>query len=476
MHVGQVISDSDSEAYSRLPDEPPEAPLGVAHYDPVYGISEIDEHNVKLRAPVDRFDMWRKMERTCAAVHEACEHMRGVVGSVTLSVTDGQHADELRRSIGIVDDSARGLPSHGARETLADMASALTDGIYLGAPAWELSDDGLYYPDRVEFRDPRTLESAVYDESGRLLGFIQSVRNARASRSVRAHLPLSQVIYCTGRNGTGPFGEGKKRVMYGDFVDLSELQRQVRGGVRKGVFRTVQVKFDDSGLTSRMQSTLAKLFNSQGADKGAFDRQSSAVQGIMSRVVSHVRGVFTLPPGWHAEQFGDIFDPSGPLAIERSRHRRILEVVHAGHMNTGAEGTGGTYNAAREMQRVSEVIKRTGVSRLIGAYNRGVVDQWYRFNYADVPVEERAYVTFSGLDWAQLSAMVEVVEKLGDRLGLDEDDINIIRQRSGFGPLSDGMRRVVGRNSLASAALGGLKRAPASALATLRGSKDTNDE
>lgn len=474
MHVGQVLSDSDGEAYSRLPDEPPEAPLGVAHYDPVYGISSIDEHNAVLQAPVERFDMWRKMERTCSAVSEACEHMRGVVGSVSLSVTDGQYADELRRSIGIVDNSARGLPSHGARETLSDMAAALTDGIYLGAPAWERSDDGLHYPDRVEFRDPRTLEGAVYNESGRLIGFIQSVQSGRASK--RAHLPISQVVYCTDRNGTGPFGEGAKRVMYGDFVDLSELQRQIRGGVRKGTFRTVQVKFDDSGLSPRVQSVLAKMFNSVGADKGAFERQASEVLATVSRVVSHVRSTFLLPAGWHAEPFGDEFNPAGPLSIERSRHRRILEVVHAGHMNTGAEGTGGTYNAAREMQRVSEVIKRTGVSRLIAAYNRGVVDQWYQFNFPDVPIEERAYVTFSGLDWAQLSAMVEVVEKLGDRLGLDEDDVNIIRQRSGFGPLSDGMRRVVGRNSLASAALGGLKRAPASALATLRGSKDTNDE
>ena len=467
MHAGHVIAEGDAEAYTSLPESPPESPLGVAHFEPVFGISEVHEHNTTLQAPADRFDKFRTMERTCAAVSEACAHERGIVGSVTLGVTDGAHADELRRSIGIVDDSVRGLPSQGAHETLSDMSCALTDGMYLGAPAWEQSADGLYYPDRVEWRDPRTLESAFYSESGRLLGFIQAVQHGRVAK--QAILPIAHVVYATDRNGTGPFGEGKKRVMWPDYTDIVEAQRQMRGGVRKGTFRTVKVSYDDSGLSPRVQAALAKVFGSAASDKGAFDRQANKVLGIMSRVVSHVRGTFWLPAGWQAEPFGDKFDPSGLLAIERSRHRRILEVVHAGHMNTGSEGSSGSYSAARVMQGVSEVIKRTGVKRLIAAYNRGVVDQWYQFNYPEVPIEERAYLTFTGLDWSQLEAMVSVVDVLGDRLGLDEDDVNIIRERAGFGPMSAAMRRIVGRHSQAAAALGGRTRPRASELT----SKDT---
>ena len=91
-----------------------------------------------------------------------------------------------------------------------------------------------------------------------------------------------------------------------------------------------------------------------------------------------------------------------------------------------------------------------------------------------MPIDERAYLTFSGLDWSQLAAMVEVVEKIGDRLALGVDDTNLIRTRVGFGPMDDGLRGAVGASAQASAALSGLARPSASQLATLRQNGQTN--
>ena len=473
MHAGQVIADDAVGPFTDVPTEPPDSPPGSPYFNPVFGIDEVHEHNTTLQSPQERFDKFAIMERTCSAVASACDHQRGIVGSVKLAVTEGAYADELRRSIGVVDDSVRGLPSEGAAESLGDMASALLDGIYVGAPAWERAPDGLYYPDRIERRDSRTIESAIYSEGGRLVGFIQAVRAGKDAR--RATLPLGQVVYCTDRSGAGPFGMGLKRVMWGDYSDIVQIQRQIRGGVRKGAFGAIQIVYDDSDLSPAAQKELAKNHKlASSGESGAWERVIASVRGIMSRVVSHVRGVFSLPPGFKAIPFGERFEPAGLLAIERSRHRRILEVVHAGHMNNGAEGTGGTYNATSEQQRVSEVIARTGVMRLIAAYNRGVVDPWYQYNFPNVPIDERAYLTFSGLDWSQLAAMVEVVEKIGDRLALGVDDTNLIRTRVGFGPMDDGLRGAVGASAQASAALSGLARTSASQLATLRQNGQTN--
>lgn len=466
--AGQLATEDDTKAALELPDAPPESPAGLPSIYAGSGLSPHHEHNQALTAPADRFDMFETMERTCSAVEQACEHQRGITASVTLELTEGEHADDVRKLIGLVGRGEHSYPSQGVHDVLIEMSSALTDGLFVGADVWLQLPDGRYYPDCIEERDRRTLESASFSRHGQHIGFMQAVEGVAAD-ATRAFLPLNQILYVTDRQNTGPFGRGSKRTMYADYVDLCEAQRQMRGGMRKGTFKTVQVYYDDSELSQGARQAFAKAFKAAGADASAWDKMAGKVRGIMSRVVSHVNGVFALPPGWHAKPYGEVFDPTGLLAIERSRKRRILEVVHAGHMNTGAEGTGGTYNAATELQRVAEVIAATGVWRLLRAYNNQIMPRLYAYNWPDVPRDQQCRVTFSGLNWAALQAMASVIDQVGEHLHLGPEDANRIRPRIGLPKIDESSARfrAAGVRAAATAATG-RPRTSAADLANLQ--------
>lgn len=462
MFTGSLIPVKEGEALLALPDEPTAYTAGVNIPTSAYGLPDENEHNVKLKSPRLRFDMFAIMERTSPSIEVAVSHNRGIVASVKLDVTDGQHADELREAIGLV-DGRRGLPTQPVGEVIAEMSRALMDGLYVGAPIWEQSDEGMYYPDRVDIRGNRTLETAVHDETGRLIGFNQAV--AGSMSAYRTFIPISHVVYATDRSGVGPFGQGAKRVMYGDYLSIVECDRQIRGGVRKGTFRTPLLTFDKDAVPRRAAGgSTDKGFQSPLASPEAFKASAGEQGAIAAGIVSNVRAWAAFGPGWSVEPYGDPFNPDAPLAVKRAAHRAILEVVHAGHMNTGAEGTGGTYNASSELQRVSEVITAMGVNRLIQAYNRGVVDPWYHYRYPDLPIRERAYLTYSGLDRAHLATLVDAIDRIGDRLHLDADDVDGIRAQFGMAPSKAPMRTAIEARALAGAAT----RRTAGELASLR--------
>ena len=483
--VNGQITEEQGDALLAPGDTPPEQPPGLPIEAGLYAFDlSTWEPNLVLQIIRSRFETYATEEQLNPFIAKGCRHIRGELGKVQLSVTDGAHAEDVRRALGLVGDqeSGCGLPSQNASQVMVEMARVITDGVYIGAPVWKQDPETtIYFPDSVAFRDPRTLHKAIYDATGRLLGFIQQVQG-RGLHTMSGHasfIPISQVIYAVDTAGAGPVGVGRKRSAQILHQIWMETWRQIKAQVRRYAIGLQQICLDPDvpEWAVRKLETLAKsLF----ADVDTWSTTLADAAGKISAVIAHMQQVVTLPPGLTLKKIGPDFNAEPLLKLGGRCAHSILQLFGAGHLYLGSEGTGGTYNLGSKQATTEEAALHIDVQTIVRAINVGLVDRLYDYNthvWGVVPSSQRAYLTYNGLDSAAkavraayLTQVFELLE-IAQRVGTVEDTA-AIRREAGLPALDDATTTAMRQRQATNAALGGVTAAASTLqLADMRRSR-----
>lgn len=451
-----VVDEQAAEPLTLAPAEPPEMPLGVPMTPaPGFDLSRY-EHNTRLTIPTDRAVYFSKMERVNPSIAMLVGGIRTQIASATVELTEGEHAEELAMVLGLSSEGGRGLPSMTAAETVVEMHRAITDGCYIGDPVWERdAPSGLWYPDRVEFRDLRTIVGALYSaESGKLVGFVQRVQHGMTF-DFRV-LPIFHVVYCVDRPDAGPMGEGLKRACVRPHEELVLIGQRLKSLTYKAGVRACQIVYADVPDWAAQQ--VRNLHASIHQQKDGWATKMTADAKKAAALNGSGRSVFAPTAGTKLEPIGDMYDPSGLLLARQSCHTEILQRGGVGYLNLGARGTGGTYNLGEVQAEHAESAARGYMKTICRAYNRSIIARAYDYNWPDVPESKRAQLTFKGLDSARMLRQLEMQRRAYEMLalpGLTPDDITQIRETAGLPPMDEASMRLASTRAQVSAATGG---------------------
>jgi hypothetical protein len=255
-------------------------------------------------------------------------------------------------------------------DLLREACLAVYYGFRIPEILWE-EREGALAIEHIASRNPKLVERWLYDERGRLVGFVYNgskptgagltEQGFSGSQSARVAVPLEKTVHFVyDQENENPQGLGLWRSMYPHWYMSDATARIMAIGIER--------------------SLLGVPYAEQG--EGADANQQNAMLGILSRLRAAEDAAAVIPQGWKLGWFESQRSPMDALQFVQHQDARIAQVALAQYLLLG-QGKAGTQALATELVKVFQDAEEATAGWIEATLQQQLVKRWCLYCYGE---------------------------------------------------------------------------------------------